>query len=337
LHTHKGDIDLKAQAIVFREANHPALEEIEIPEIKPTEVRLRTLYSGVSIGTESSIFSGVRTHNGTFPLVGGYMTTSVVEQVGADVTGLSEGDRVVAAGGRLEGEINSVFGGHMSATVVGAEKIMALPDGADPREAALFVLLKVGFDGATMPEINAHDRVVIFGQGLIGQFCAQFARARGARVIAVEPSADRAAQSRKHAAQHVLDPGKEDVNARIDEITEGQGPTVVVEATGAASVIAQASAVMRTGNRFVFLGWHPGDVPINFHHFHAHKAVALFPMGGGDREHTRAVLDALARGTVVVGDNLTDVVPVKDACEGYRRIVEGDRSILGMVIDWSQS
>lgn len=326
----------RALAIVFREANKPTLEEVAIPDPKPTEAVVRTWYSGVSIGTESSIFSGVRTHNGTFPLVGGYMATGVVEEVGDEVARVKPGDIVVGGGGRLESEVNSVWGGHMSLKTMNAASLTPLPDGADPKEAALYVLMKMGLSGASVSGVNEEDRVLIFGQGLVGQFCGQFARNRGARIVTVEPSERRRALSKKYVTPDVLDPSDPSLDARIEEITEGQGPSVVVEASGSAEVITQASRHLRDGGRFVFLGWYPGEIGLVYHHFHAAAATAHFPMGGGGLEATRAVLDCLASGKLVVGDNLTDVVPVADAPQGYQRIIDGDRSIMGMVIDWSE-
>ncbi len=325
---------MKAQAIVFRSANQPKIEEIDIPAIMPDEVRIRTLYSGVSIGTESSIFSGIRTHNGTFPLVGGYMITGIVEESGAAVTDFSPGDKVVSGGGRLEGEINSVFGGHMSHVVIPASRVSFLPDDVDEKEAALFVLPKVGLEAVSMAEITEKDRVLIFGQGMIGQFFGQFARNRGARIVTVEPDKKRASLSRQYVTATVLDPMNDDIEKRVEELTSGQGPTVVVEATGSKEVIHQATAALRPDGRFVFLSWHPGEIALEYSHFHANRARILFPMGGGDRETTRAVLDSLAAGTIHLEDNLTDVVNLENACDGYRRIIAGDRSIIGMVIDW---
>ena len=71
--------------------------------------------------------------------------------------------------------------------------------------------------------------------------------------------------------------------------------------------------------------------------FHNNAVTAFFPTGAGNRETTRATLHGMSNGSIVVGDNLTDIVPCADACEGYGRIIAGDKSILGMAIDWSQS
>jgi bacteriochlorophyllide a dehydrogenase len=324
---------VSAKAIVFREANIPLLEEVRLPDPTADQVVVRINYSGVSIGTESSIFSGKRTHNGTFPLVGGYMASGTVEAIGAEVTSYKPGDKVISPGSAIDGEITSIWGGHMSHHVIAANAILPVPDGVAMREAAMFILPAVGLNAVTMSGITEHDTVLIQGQGLIGQFFGQFARARGATVITVEPDASRANLSKQYVTPHALTP-TDDVSAAIDEITNGKGATIVVEATGNKSLIKLATCHLRPHGKMVFLGWYPEEIAIDYHHFHANSVTAYFPMGAGDADTFRAVLDSLARGTLIMGDNLTDELPLDKVFEGYKRIVNGDRSIMGMVVNW---
>lgn len=328
---------MKAQAIVFREANKPTVEELDLPELQPGEMLTRTLFSGVSIGTESSIFSGARTHNGTFPLVGGYMGTGVVEAVGPGVEGFAEGDRVVAGGSRLEGEVVSVWGGHLSRRVVEAERALKLPEGVDPREAALHVLPRVGLNALWMAKVAKGETVLISGQGMIGQFFGQFSRRLGARVLAIEPNPERAALSKRYAAEEVFDPSDPDLKRKVVDATGGRGPDVVVEATASARLIGAATSLLRPRSRMVFLSWYPGNIEIDFSHFHNNAVVAYFPTGSGAMDTLEEFLRALAAREVVVGDNLTDVIPWRESCPAYQRLVDGDRTVMGMVIDWEGS
>ena len=327
---------MNAQAIVFRKANEPSLETVDLPTLGPDEICVRTLYSGVSIGTESSIFSGVRTQNGTFPLVGGYMTTAVVESVGTEVSTFAEGDRVTNMGSRLEGPVTAVWGGHMSRRIVPVQDTLPLPAKTCPREGALFVLPAVGLNALAMCGVTEQDTVLIIGQGLIGQFFGQFVKRRGARVIAVEPDQRRADLSRRHVTPHVLQPDH-NIEERVRALTDGRGPTVVVEATASAKNIRSATRHLTRGARMLFLSWYPGEIALEFSHFHNYAVSAFFPTGPGNLRTRAAVLEALGDGTIIVGDNLTDVLPCDQACDGYRRIIAGDRGIMGMVIDWSDA
>jgi threonine dehydrogenase-like Zn-dependent dehydrogenase len=216
-----------------------------------------------------------------------------------------------------------------------AGQFVKVPEGLSMREASYHVMPRVGLNAIAMTDITEHDRVLVFGQGLIGQFFAQFARGRGATVITVEPEPSRAALSREYVTEHVLNPLEDDVAARVEAITAGRGASVVVEATASPRNIEQASSHLRWEATFVFLSWYSGDIRLNFHHhFHANAVTAVFPTGAGDSETLRAVVDALHRGSIVMGKNLTDDLSFEEACDGYRRIIDGDRSILGMTFDW---
>lgn len=326
---------MKHHALVFRQANQPAIEELPLPEIGPSDLLVRTAYSGVSIGTESSIFSGVRTHNGTFPLVPGYMLSGTVERAGAKVSSACAGDRVIAFGSRLAPGVNAVWGGHVSRAVLPADHALKVPEGAPMRDAAMFVLSGVALNAVSMAGITEQDTVLIQGQGLIGQLFGQWARLRGARVLAVEPTPRRAALSRKHVGPEVFHPDTDDVAAAVRAATDGKGASVVVEATGNKSLLGKVTPLLAFHGRLVFLGWYPGEVTFNYHDLHANEARALFPMGGGDRRAHEAFLRALAQGQIVLGDNITHVLPWREAPQGYRAIIQRDPSVLGMVLDWS--
>jgi len=326
---------MKTSAIIFREAFKPTLEQIEIPEPGPADALVRVAYSGVSPGTEVSIITGRRTHNGTFPLVSGYMASGTVERVGRDVKNVKPGDRVGGFGTRIEGDITPIWGGHAAHHVCDASVLTILPEACDEVPAAMWILPCVGLNAVSLAGITEKDTVVISGQGLIGQFFSQWAVARGARVIAIEPDPRRAALSRQYVGCDVIDPLACDVIAEVEKLTGGKWPTVVVEATANAKLIGQTTSLIRRMRaRMVFLSWYPGKIEIDWSHMHAYEPTVLCPSGAGDGETARAVLDGFARGVIRLGDNLTNNVPFADAPAAMKRVAEEDRSILGMVIDW---
>jgi len=324
-----------SNAVVFRSAGIPTLEHITLPPPGDRDVRIKVAYSGVSIGTETSIITGKRTHNGTFPLVSGYMGSGVVESAGVAVTHLKPGDQVACFGTRIEGDVNSIWGAHSAWHVCDASMVHSLPDGCDTRDAALWVLPAVGLNAVGMAGITERDSVVISGQGLIGQFFAQWAAARGARVIVIEPDPLRRELAGKLTGAQTINPASCDIVEEVSCLTGGEWPTVVVEATGVPGLVAQTTGLIRRMHaRMVFLAWYPGQISIDFAHLHNWEATALFPMGLGDIRTAQGVLQGLARSTIQAGGNLTDCVPWREAPDAFGRVVAGDPSILGMVIDW---
>jgi threonine dehydrogenase-like Zn-dependent dehydrogenase len=82
--------------------------------------------------------------------------------------------------------------------------------------------------------------VAVFGQGPVGLSATLFATARGARVIAVDPSPERLAAGRKFGAVETLNPTEADVVGAIRDLTDGRGAPFVLETSGATSAATSA-------------------------------------------------------------------------------------------------
>jgi len=327
---------MQCDAVIFRRPDTPVVEPVEVPELEPDEVRVKTSFSGVSIGTERSIFSGARMENGSFPFVGGYMSSGVVEAVGDNCDDTLVGRRVVTHTSRLAGDVASIWGGHAGVQTTHRSLVAPIPDELDPAEASMFILPCVAYHAAMQSGIAAGQRVLIQGQGLIGQFFGQCARSRGAEVVVIEPNARRAELAERYVTQSVFSPQEASVEA-VRAAFGGAGPDVVVEATGVGKLIDTAARHLTPGGRFVFLAWYPGSPAICLHTFHTRGVTAHFPTGAGGPSVFNAVLASLASGELVVGDNLTHRLAARDAPAGYRMIVEADPAVMGMTLDWGSA
>jgi threonine dehydrogenase-like Zn-dependent dehydrogenase len=123
-------------------------------------------------------------------------------------------------------------------------------------EQCLFLtdILPTGFMGTELAEVGPGDRVVVFGCGPVGTFAQRCAQVRGAaQVIAVDPDAGRLARAAARGCLPV-DPTREDVVARVLEITGGAGVDAAIEAVGKAELVTQAAMVTRAGGRVAVIG-----------------------------------------------------------------------------------
>lgn len=325
---------MQSQAIVFRAANRPSLESITLPAAEPTDVTIEIHYSGISAGTETSIISGTRTHNGTFPLVSGYMAAGRVLSVGNAVKDIAPGDRVISWGSRLE-SVNAVWGAHAAHHICASGSVTRVPDAVPLWQAAAWVPPRVGLHAVDVSAISEKDTVLVSGQGVIGFFFAQWARLRGARVIALEPDVKRADIARKQGGITVLDPTQEVLEENVFAACEEKWPNVVVEATGSKALIPQTLRFIKTlGTRVVFLSWYPGEITLEFAQLHNREATAFFPTGAGTNETGEAVLVALADQTLNMNEPLLEIFPLHQAEELFSRVARNDRSLMSAVIDW---
>ncbi len=94
--------------MVFTAPGKIEVREIELPDMEEEDILIRTLYSGISIGTEGWILMN-KYKDVKYPLSSGYQKTGVVEKVGAEVKGVKPGDRMFLRTTRINPAVENMF------------------------------------------------------------------------------------------------------------------------------------------------------------------------------------------------------------------------------------
>lgn len=102
--------------------------------------------------------------------------------------------------------------------------------------------------------MKAGETVVISGVGGIGVHAVQIARHLGARVIAIDVTAEKLELARQNRTEHALDARRDPVRA-VQELTAGKGADVALDFTGLPQAVATAAAVLKKGGRLVMVGY----------------------------------------------------------------------------------
>jgi 2-desacetyl-2-hydroxyethyl bacteriochlorophyllide A dehydrogenase len=145
-------------------------------------------------------------------------------------------------------------------------------------QLALVETLGIGAHAVQRAALENGETVAVLGAGPIGLAVIQFARAAGSRVIIIDVNAGRLAFCRERlgiAASDTIDPRTADVVARLQELTNGELPTAVFDATGNPTSMAAAFNYPAHGGRLVFVGLFPGDVTFNDPNFHRRELTLL--------------------------------------------------------------
>ena len=150
-------------------------------------------------------------------------------------------------------------GGLAEEIVLPAEKLL-LNDTLSPRSLALVEPLSVGFHAVERGRIETGDRVAVIGCGMIGMGAIIAAVACGAEVFAIDPSAEKRQLALQFGAAKAIDAGTEDVVARINELTNGDGVDVAMEAVGLPATFTQAIDLACYGGRVVYVGYSKAPV-----------------------------------------------------------------------------
>jgi 2-desacetyl-2-hydroxyethyl bacteriochlorophyllide A dehydrogenase len=176
---------VQARRLMFLAPHEVALAPVDVPEPGHGELLVRTLFSGISTGTELLCYRGlldpdlardetIGSLGGTFgyPFPYGYSCVGRVEHRSGTVPA---------------GALVFAFHPHQDLFVVGEADVVVLPEGTDPRTATLLPLVETALQLSLDAGPVAHETVVVLGLGPVGILTALLLRRAGADVLAADP------------------------------------------------------------------------------------------------------------------------------------------------------
>jgi len=266
------------RAVVTVAPRHMEVMDRPAPEAAAGEAVVRVEAVGIC-GSDLHFYLGDHPY-ARYPQVQGHEFSGIVEGFGGRYDGpVRAGDRVAVEPLQPCGECYpcrrgrpncctrlAVLGAHVPGGLVDRIAVRAsalYPVGdLDPELAALVEPVSIGLQGVNRGSVTAHDMVVVFGAGPIGQAVLLGALDRGARVLGVDRVAARLELALRLGAEAVVDASAEDPPTAIATWTGGDGPGVVFEATGVPAVIRTAVDVVASAGRVVILGLSTQDVAL---------------------------------------------------------------------------
>ena len=165
-------------------------------------------------------------------------------------------------------------------------------------ELALVEPLAIGAHGVNRAGVKDKEFVLVIGAGPIGLGTMEFAHIAGAKVIAVDVNDTRLQFCKdKLKIGHIVNALSKDVIEQIKDITKGDMPTVVIDATGNQHAINDGFRYMAHGGRYVLIGLQKGEISFSHPEFHKREGTLM-----SSRNATRAdfdvVMDAMKHGLV---------------------------------------
>jgi (R,R)-butanediol dehydrogenase/meso-butanediol dehydrogenase/diacetyl reductase len=257
------------------------------------------------------------------PAVFGHEWTGTVTAIGADVTSVAVGQRVVSCVGPACGhcpqclagfaencdtafaEANGItpdapnHGGFASAIAVSARRVTPVLDGLTDEQAALVEPTTVTFHAVKRSRQRLGAFVVVQGAGPIGLLTAQHARHAGAgRVVIVEPSEARRDVARKLGFTEVFEPGAE-FTKYVSESSNGLGADVLYECTGAASLFQPSAELVRRGGTLALLGYPMSSSEVSYPDWQSRELTVIGSLAYNHEDFLGA-MHAIASGAVDV-------------------------------------
>ncbi|TMR95836.1 zinc-binding dehydrogenase [Nonomuraea basaltis] len=336
------------RVITFEEPGHVRVGLESPAKLVPGSVRVRTIYSGVSAGTELTAYRGTnpyltrkwdtdrrlfvdgQTH--AYPLSGwGYQEVGEVVEAAPDV-----GDPAV-------GSLVWGIWGHRAQAVVPAEKLAGhvLPPGADPLTGVFARVGAIALNAVHAADVHLGDQIAIFGQGVIGLLATRLAVLSGARVVATDAIPDRLELARKFGAADTFDVASGSLAEFMRKRIEGAD--TVIELSGSHLGLHEAIRTVRKGGRVVAAGFYQGDgVGLRLgEEFHHNQVQLVSSQIGGvaswlahrwDVERLQTTfMELVHRGEVDAAELVTHVVPVERAAEAFDLLDKHPSEVLQLV------
>jgi S-(hydroxymethyl)glutathione dehydrogenase / alcohol dehydrogenase len=274
------------------------IAEISIPALNPGQVLVEIAYSG-ACGTQVMEWRGDKGEDKWVPHCMGHEGTGTVLEIGAAVTKVKPGDKVVlswikgagieAGGAKYDWNGKVVNAGGVTTfqrhSVVSENRLTPFPAYLPMDVGIMLGCAAPTGMGAVFNVLQAKpgDAVAIFGTGGVGlNACMAAAFSGGMPVIGIDPSPTRRALAQMYGCTHVIDPTDVDVVGEIKKIVP-QGVDVSVEATGLPAVMEQAvNATRQQGGRAVVIGNARAGVQFTVNPAVFNQGKSLMGTWGGD-------------------------------------------------------
>jgi threonine dehydrogenase-like Zn-dependent dehydrogenase len=341
------------KSLILNAPRELAFEETETPAPGPGEVLIRTLFSGISAGTELSQYRGTnpfmhrRFDEATrlfqpsdapswpWPVRNlGYEEVGEIVAVGGGVDDLRPGQRVYGTWNHRTH--------HVAPADYARDRLM--PEGADPRIGIFSHIGAVALNGVHDANIRIGDTVAVFGLGVPGQIVAQAATRSGAQVIVVDPDPLRRETALKLGAAHAIE--AEGAAERIKAMTGGRGADSCIEVSGAPPALAEAIRAVAYSARVVAMGFFQGELTSvrlgeEFHHNRVQLICSQISGVAAEASYRwskprlwRTAVELQHRGVLKLTPLITHTAPFAEAPALFARLDKGEPGLLQAVLEF---
>ena len=199
------------------------------------------------------------------------------------------------------------------------------------RELALVEPLTVGFHAAARGRVSSEDYVAVIGCGIVGMGAIASAVNRRANVIAIDIDDAKLTIAKKIGVKHTINSSKVDLHQALIEITNGDGPDVIIEAVGSSFTYRAAVEEVAYTGRVVCIGYAKSPVEFNTGLF-VRKEIEIL----GSRNCTNEfpeVIAYLEAGKFPVDDVISMVVSIEDAGAALEKWATHPSGITKIMVD----
>lgn len=330
-------------AAVYHGPNDLRVEERPVPEIKSNEALLKVISTGIC-GTDLRIWHGShrKYSPGTIRIPGHEVVGDIIE-VGADISGMEQGQRVFMAPNMGCGHCRQCISGNnnlcafydapgitfdgsfaeymrVPAAAILQGNLIPISEQVDPAVATLIEPFACVLRGQEAVHIQPGESVLVVGAGPIGIMHVMLARLQGAaKVFVSELNTERALQVRDFGADIVVNPADEDLSEIMHSHTKGTGVDVVIVAAPAHKAQQAALEAAAIGGRINFFAGLPKDNPtieLNSNLIH-YKELIVTGTTASSTQNCQRAAEVVNSGRINLSRLISARFPLSEAVDAF--------------------
>ena len=310
-------------------------QQEEIAMVPADHVRIRTMYSGISAGSEMLVYRGQVPKGMTlglntsskeglidYPVKYGYCNVGRVVKVGENCKRLTTGNVVFT------------FHPHETEFVISEESCVPIPDDIPPINAVFIANFETAIGIVHDANIRLGDHAIVIGLGIVGLLVSVLSQRSGSSVIALEKL-----KNRLELARSLGIPS-------FDRTDQDFSPDVIIETSGNPAALQEAIDMSGPETRIVVGSWYGSkevrlDLGQKFHRNRnqiiSSQVSRINPALQGRWSKERRLLlavDLLRQ--LPLSKLITDIFPFVDAARAYEKIDKHPESTLQVVLDYTE-
>lgn len=334
------------KAIVCEQVEQFTYVEVEQPTVGAGEALVRIKRIGIC-GTDLHAFKGNQPFF-SYPRILGHELAGYVEELGEGVTGLTVGDLVsvvpylhcghcIACRNRKTNCCidMKVLGVHIDG---GMRECVSLPvshlikgNGLTLDQAAMLEPFSIGAHAVRRSELYAGETALVIGAGPIGLGVMVLAKRRGATVIAMDINEERLAFCKDWAGVDHTVNALELPKEKLAELTNGEFPTVVYDATGNTRSMTDSFGLVAHGGKLVYVGLVKADIAFHDPDFHK-REMTLMGSRNATMEDFDTVRSAFQEGLIDIEQYITHRASFEEMVDQFETWLKPESKVIKAMV-----
>lgn len=312
------------KTILIPEKGRAVFDDMPKPNCSETGILIKTLYSGLSNGTERNFLVGGNYGKG-FPRHPGYQILGEIVECGTRVSKFKVGDIVFCA--------NTGYGHWEYLPAEEDSLLVKMKPDDDLAAMSLLAIASVAYRNAMRLQIEKGDKVLVFGGAVIGQIAGQVAQNCGAKVTLVAGSPDKL-KAAVSSGFRILDRNSADFNQQLeagkpwDAAMETSGADVLDTIIG----VGWGNGLLAYEGRLALVA---GRDKVTYDSNAAQgSALLTFQSAHFKQHHLDTVTEEVRKGSLKLRSLITREVSIDKAPTIYEQLYKAPSSLFGTVFKW---